>query len=248
MTNTTPVEVGLRARKREATRAGLERAALSLALEHGYDAVTVDMICDAGMVSPRTFFNYFGTREGVFLGAGPPLPDEDAIRAFVHDGGIDLLGELVGMITAAIADPERDTELLRSRRALIVRTPELLNRETARIAELEDRLMRIVLDRFHARGRTEALTPDLEDEARMVVGLAAGVMRYTPCRNGSAAAFPAPRANSCSIRSGSSAGSPRSRPHGTVHQRSAHCPASNGRLYLNTTAENRPGHGLRGKN
>jgi AcrR family transcriptional regulator len=140
--------------------------------------VTVDMICEAGMVSPRTFFNYFGTREGVFLGAGPPLPDEGAIRAFVYDGGTDVLGELVGIITAAIVDHEPDTELLRSRRALIERTPELLNRETARIAELEDRLMHIVLDRFHDQGRTEADTPDLEDEARMVVGLAAGVMRY----------------------------------------------------------------------
>ena len=169
---------GLRARKRAATQSALERAAISLALEHGYDSVTVDMICEAAMVSPRTFFNYFGTKEGAFLGGTPPKPTDAEHQSFVHGTGRDVLGDLVGMIAAAMADHSPDTELLRKRRMLIERTPELLTGETSRIAELEEHLVQLVLERFHAQGRTEAGIPDLADEARMVVALAGSVMRY----------------------------------------------------------------------
>ena len=170
---------GLRARKRAATQSALERAAISLALEHGYDSVTVDMICEAAMVSPRTFFNYFGTKEGAFVGGTPPKPTDAEHRAFVHGTGRDVLGDLVGMIATAMADHSPDTELLRKRRKLIERTPELLTGETSRIAELEEHLVQLVLERFHAQGRTEPGTPDLADEARMVVALAGSVMRYS---------------------------------------------------------------------
>ena len=170
---------GLRARKRAATQSALERAAISLALEHGYDSVTVDMICEAAMVSPRTFFNYFGTKEGAFLGGTPPAPTDAEHRAFVHGTGRDVLGDLVGMIAAALADQSPDTDLLRKRRMLIERTPELHTGETSRIAELEEYLVQLVLERFHTQGHAESDTLDQQDEARMVVFVAASVMRYS---------------------------------------------------------------------
>ncbi len=179
MTSKPTLDDGLRARKRAATQAGLERAALALALEHGYENVTVDMICDEGMVSQRTFFNYFGTKEGVFLGTPPPMPADDELARFVHGTDADILGDLVGLITAALVDQEPDPGILRSRRLLIERTPELLGRENTRITELEESLTRLVLERLHAQGRTEESTPDLEDEARMVVALAGSVMRFS---------------------------------------------------------------------
>lgn len=170
---------GLRARKRAATQAALERAAIALALENGYENVTVDAICEAAMVSPRTFFNYFGTKEAVFLGASPPMPTEEAIHAFVHASGNNVLGDLVELATSALVDPEPDLTLLRSRRRLIERTPELLAGEITRIAEMEKALMRLVLDRFQAQGPGETATPDLADEAHMVVAVWGSVMRYS---------------------------------------------------------------------
>lgn len=54
---------GLRERKKQATREALRTAALRLALERGPDNVRVDDIADAAGVSPRTYNNYFSSRE-----------------------------------------------------------------------------------------------------------------------------------------------------------------------------------------
>ncbi len=60
-------EPGLRERKKQETRAALCRATLDLALRDGYDAVTVDAIAEAAHVSPRTFRNYFSSKEDAVL-------------------------------------------------------------------------------------------------------------------------------------------------------------------------------------
>ncbi len=50
---------GLRERKKLDTRRALSDAALKLALEGGFDAVTREAIADLAGVSLRTFNNYF---------------------------------------------------------------------------------------------------------------------------------------------------------------------------------------------
>ncbi|WP_432977163.1 TetR/AcrR family transcriptional regulator [Dactylosporangium sp. CA-233914] len=61
--------MGLRERKKEATRTALREAALRLALEHGPDNVRVDDIAEAAGVSPRTYNNYFASREHAIVAA-----------------------------------------------------------------------------------------------------------------------------------------------------------------------------------
>ncbi len=55
--------MSLRERKKEATRQALSRAAMALALEHGPENVRVEDIAAAAGVSPRTYNNYFSSRE-----------------------------------------------------------------------------------------------------------------------------------------------------------------------------------------
>lgn len=60
---------GLRQRKKQATRVALREAALRLALELGPDKVRVHDIAEAAGVSPRTYNNYFSSREQAIVAA-----------------------------------------------------------------------------------------------------------------------------------------------------------------------------------
>lgn len=58
---------GLRERKKARTRAAIQRHALRLFREQGYEATTASQIAEAAEVSESTFFRYFPTKEDVVL-------------------------------------------------------------------------------------------------------------------------------------------------------------------------------------
>lgn len=169
---------GLRARKRAAMVARIERSALDLAIQHGYDNVTVDMICGASMVSPRTFFNYFGSKEGAVLGAAAPEPSDEERNAFVQSPRADVLADLLDLLASVMSEHDQDRDVIASRRSLVIANPSLMTKQLDRMGEQESKLTELVLQRLARQGRSGDAA-DLEAEAGMVVALAGSVMRFS---------------------------------------------------------------------
>ncbi|WP_022881462.1 TetR family transcriptional regulator [Gryllotalpicola ginsengisoli] len=178
-------EPGLRERKRAATRRAIEREALRLALDSGLENVTVDEIAEAADVSPRTFFNYFPTKEAAVIGSDPIGPDEAEIEAFVHGGpdqpvldGVRLL--LASVVASKGADEAREIRELQSERMkLMLKYPHLFRQRMENMEELTQKVIGMVERRLVtdvpelAEDRSE-----LHSQARLVVFVAFAGMRH----------------------------------------------------------------------
>jgi AcrR family transcriptional regulator len=62
-----PLPPGLRERQKQERRRAISDAATALFLERGFDAVTMAEVAEAAGVSIKTIFNYFGSKEELFL-------------------------------------------------------------------------------------------------------------------------------------------------------------------------------------
>jgi AcrR family transcriptional regulator len=120
--------VGLRERKKAKTRAAIQRHALRLFHEQGYDATTVEQIAEAAEVSPSTFFRYFPTKEDVVL---QDDLDPVLVAAFhAQPAELSPIQALRGALRAVFADlSEEEWIVARQRHALTNAVPELRARQ-----------------------------------------------------------------------------------------------------------------------
>jgi AcrR family transcriptional regulator len=174
---TTPPATGppvsLRERKKLATRRLLRRAALELVAERGFTNVTVEDIAEAAEVSPRTFFNYFPSKEAVLFGGDPDRAAELRERVASDAPGKSALDVVRVVLTQ---DAEAMAAELRSlggdpadwlRRMKVARTdPHVRAAQAAQMA---------IIERAIAEGLAARLGTDQESDPYPVVLAATAV-------------------------------------------------------------------------
>ena len=133
-------------------RERLERAALALFAEHGYDATTVAQIADRAGLTKSTFFRHFADKREVLFGGQDFLSGifSEAIRTAPPSAAI--AGCLAAALEAAAAafTPDRH-DLAPRRRAVIAAHSELQERELLKRA----RLAAVMADALRVRGADE---------------------------------------------------------------------------------------------
>ena len=141
------VTSGLRERKKVATRRALHVAALQLVADRGLDAVSVDDIATAADVAPRTFFNYYPSKDDAVLGLDPDEADAVARAVAARPGDESPLEALRAVARDQARDMALETDLWTLRMQVVDASPALL----ARLAAAFGRGEQSVADSLAAR-------------------------------------------------------------------------------------------------
>ena len=136
--------VGRRDRKKQATRRALRNAALQLVAERGFANVTIEDITEVADVAPRTFFNYFPSKESAVIGADPDRMEFMRVSLIGRpssESPLEALRAVLVEYTSAIAGEFEDLGEGREawfRRFSVVRDdPDLRGAYAAHVSELE---------------------------------------------------------------------------------------------------------------
>lgn len=137
---------GLRERKKLRTRAAIQKEAMRLFLDKGFEETTIEDIAEAVEISPSTFFNYFPNKEAVvFQDDLDPL----IIAAFdAQPADVNPIRRLrVAMRTVfSHLTPEQE-KLIKQRTQLFMSTPELRGAMLSQFADLVDQITALLAQR-----------------------------------------------------------------------------------------------------
>jgi AcrR family transcriptional regulator len=145
------VTSGLRERKKLATRLALHEAALRLAAERGLDGVSVDDVTARADVSPRTFFNYFSSKDDAVLGLDPEASRRQIELFLARPASESPLRALRAVSRDQAVEMADETELWPLRLTVIDGNPALVARLAAVFGESEKALAEAVAERTATR-------------------------------------------------------------------------------------------------
>src|SRR6478609_11539533 len=125
---TNETGLGRRDLKKQQTRDALAAAALRLAADRGLDQITVEEISATAGVSPRTFFNYFATKDDAVL--WDSTIDAEDIQRRLADllTAMPVLAAIQRSLLMTIAAMESDRDRWFLRMRVVGRSPSLLPR------------------------------------------------------------------------------------------------------------------------
>jgi AcrR family transcriptional regulator len=161
---------GRREQKKAATRRAIADAALRLAVEHGVDHVTVDQIAAEADVSPRTFFNYFASRDDAIIDVDPDATARLVDSLASRPGAEPPLVALRCAALEQLAAKDVDLDELTVRMALVESHAGLQARHAGHFAALEAALTDVVARRC-------GLDPTVDHYPAVIVAAAAASFR-----------------------------------------------------------------------
>lgn len=167
-----PAPLGLRERKKLRTEADLRAATLRLALDRGFDHITIDDIAAEVDVSKTTFYRYFDSKEDAVL--GNPAEKAERLRVALAERPADE-PTLTAVRNATMAmtnsyEHDRETSLATGR--VIRATPSLLARNLEHQAVWESTVGEFVRSRLGDE-------PDAELRSRVVAAIVVATLRST---------------------------------------------------------------------
>lgn len=164
------MSTGLRERKKAETRRALARAALRLAERLGPDGVTVEAIAERAGVSPRTFFNYFSSKDDAIAGVSADEPSELLEHLVARPESEDPGDALRQALRTTASSLEGQAADWAARNRLVQRFPQLAVRRAARLTEVERSVVEEVARRM-------ALDPDRDLAPGVLVAATLGAAR-----------------------------------------------------------------------
>lgn len=123
----------LRERRRWQTAREIQHATLGLVRQHGYAALTTEMIAAEAGISLRTFFNYYQNKEAALVGP-PARMDETSLAAFSVGTG-PLIQDFAALALAEVQANAASKAAIRTIGEVIAAMPEI---ELAFIKSLSD--------------------------------------------------------------------------------------------------------------
>ena len=170
--------MGLRERKRRATSRTIQFTVLELAVERGLDQVTVEEISRVANISPRTFFNYFTSKEAAMVGDNPLELPPGLIDSFIDGAaGGDLVDGLLDLMQHIALIETADRELHQLRRKVLRSYPELFVIKVAGIHSFETVLAEAVERRLRTEGDGQAIG-SRHAQARLTALVAIAALRH----------------------------------------------------------------------
>ncbi len=106
---------------------------MTLVLRDGLEHTTVDAISELANVSPRTFFNYFDSKDSAILGLRAPSPEPTTDEHISACEGQGLVESIVQLLLVVMGPPPSSEVIRQGRMEIIRRYPDLL---ASRLAQL----------------------------------------------------------------------------------------------------------------
>lgn len=125
-------------------RRKLERAALELFAEEGFDGTTAEQIAARAGVTERTFFRHFPDKREVLFASEGELRDVTAAAVAAAPRDLPPLARLQAAVHGVVPLIERNRPLAALRAPIIAASPALTEREHAKTAALTELVARLL--------------------------------------------------------------------------------------------------------